>query len=240
MKKIYEKNIELIKELYNSDFGENHRNEQFFKNLIEVIYTDPDLYDKNLKDRASKLTDRFSVEFGPDGICGWKILFDIYDGNASAEWLEKYKIIRQSEIGTLFWPCQKTGGETINVQRNRLFGDRIDLTLYDIKRYIEKKETLMSFENEDTKNFLEGYRKNGGFKRFVEDLNLKMFVDDKNYEVYDLSENNYKEKPSIDDEKCNKFEWSNRYKSEKKKTILNTYMKNILDLCKNNLTDSEI
>lgn len=231
MQDVYKRNICLIKDLYETGFGEKHRSQPFFKYMIDALYCDSDLHDEKLNAEANKLTDKYKVKFGADGICGWKILYDVYDGSKSPDWLNKYKTIRQSTAGTLFWPCQENGGKTINIQRGLLFGDRIDLTLYDIKRYIEKAQTTrMCFDNLDTQKFLERYRNGSeGFTTFVRELNLANFVSN-DYMVYDLSANDYHSE-FIDDDKIKDFSWSNRYKTDKKRELLNCYLTNILAIC---------
>ena len=230
MQHIYEKNIELIKELYETTFGKNHCGEYYFKAMIDAMYYDPDVYDERLIAKANNLSSKFNVKFGADGICGWKILFDLYDGNKGSTWVREYETIRGSKAGTLFWPCQEKGGRTINVQRNQIFGDRIDLTLFDIRCYIEKLKPKMCFENTATKVFLEKYRNsNEGFKKFIEDLGMTAFVDD-NFKIYDLSVKDY-QREFIDDEKHKKFKWTNRYKTEKKRELLGCYIENVLAIC---------
>lgn len=228
MQRTYEKNAELIKDLYNSCFGEKYKKQPFFKYMIDAMYSDPDKFDEELRTKAKTLTSRFGIEFGADGICGWKLLFDLYDGNDSDNWVEVYKKIRKSSIGTVFWPCKKNGGNTINVERSIEFGDRIDLTLYDIKRYIKEIKTRMKFENKDTRDFLDRYKKEDGFREFVNDFNLTMFVTDDD-RIYDLVEEDYENK-FIDDDKCDNFPRINRFGSKRKKEILGNYIENILKI----------
>ena len=234
MKKTYEQNIEIINELYESDFGKKHKGNTFFKYIIDSIYTDPDLFDNDLKKRADKLTEKYNIKFSPDGICGWKLLFDLYDGNESNDWIKKYEIIRGSELGTLYWPCIKNNGITINVERNNRFGDRIDLTLFDIKSFIEKKTTVMKFTNSDTISFFDNFRKKGGFEAFINEFNLSMFTNN-NYEIYDLSEEEYTNN-YIDYIKCKEFSnnWSNRCNAKTKKDKLQTYIENLLSIIETN------
>lgn len=230
MNPIYEENAKLIKEFYKSDFGKKYMQQPFFKYMIEAIYNDPDKFDKKLKNKAKEYAAKFQIEFSPDGICGWKLLFDLYKGNESTKWIDIYKKLRKSSIGTLFWPCKEAGGLTINVERSFIFADRIDLTLYDIKRYIEGNTPKMKFNNIDTQTFLNRYKKKEGFTTFITDFNLNMFVNEQN-EIYNLKEKEYKT-TFINDGICDNFSYSPRWKYDDKKKAFGNYIENILEIAK--------
>ena len=96
------------------------------RKVIEALYIDPDKYDKDLLKNFSNNTEKFKdIEFSPDGLCGWKLLYDVFDGKKI--WLEKYRIIRKSRFGEFVWPSVYNTGQTINQEKSAVLGDRIDL-----------------------------------------------------------------------------------------------------------------
>ena len=205
----YLENIKKIKEFYNSDFfvKEENNNNMDLRKHIKSIYKDPDKYDSLIKEKAKELSDK-EIVFKADGICGWKVLFDVYDGKNNSSWVDKYEHVRGSKYGEFFWPGKigKGGGQTINQQRYAHFKDRIDWTLFDIKLYIEGKDTIMSYENEYIKKYFEKFKsKSDGFKNFIDSMELGVFVNE-NYDVFDLS----KDKESIITEES-KYHWSDLY-----------------------------
>ena len=79
------------------------------------MYLDPDSNDESILERARKLKNEFGneLEFSADGICGWKILYDVYgdkkEPTGDIPWLKKYEIIRESKRGELYFPCKMDG-----------------------------------------------------------------------------------------------------------------------------------
>ncbi len=88
MEYTYQRNANLIKLLYKDNFAKNlcaeDKSYRTLRPVIESFYKDPDVYDmericgRNILDAKTQL--------GLDGICGWKMLFDIHNGNP--KWLE--------------------------------------------------------------------------------------------------------------------------------------------------------
>ena len=159
----YQKNIELIKLLYDSELANelcrnSQNNFKVLRPIIQSFYKDPDFYDRELFIENNKFN---NIEIGLDGLCGWKILFDIHEGNP--KWLEDYETIRGSKLGYLLWPnsTDKMKHQTINQLRYIIFGDRIDYTLYDISLFLDKKKRqecrLLGAYQGETKKILEKY-----------------------------------------------------------------------------------
>ena len=140
------------------------------------IYMDPDEFDEKLyktinikrKEKGlneyevhnGKFRDTNGIILSLDCVSGWKAIIDVYaeNGKPIENFVNDYKIIRNPQYaGHLIWPGHKN---SINQQRFRVFNDRVDYVLFDIKNYFENKETkidynkwLDSFENFD--NFIE-------------------------------------------------------------------------------------
>lgn len=125
-KLVYIQNVERIREFYESDYFRKIRNEENrLKKIISALYDDPDKYDRDLLDQAKQYGKKYGVAFSPDGICSWEMLFDVYgkneEGRETADWLDKYEIIRESCCGTLYFPrrmgagsAEGNGRQTIN------------------------------------------------------------------------------------------------------------------------------
>lgn len=226
----YLENIKIIDEFYGSDFIKES-NGIYLKKIIEVLYKDPDEYDPSILEKAKKISEKEGIIFKADGICGWKNLFDIYDGQENKDWLDKYKIIRASKYGELFFPGKedKEKHRTINQQRYFWFGDRIDWTLFDIKIYIEEGKPRMSYENEYTKAYFDKFKKIGkGFKAFIDEMDLGIFVNT-NYDVFNLSAAS-----DCTISMGSDYLWSWRYGVNRKKEWLEKYLENLVVICRDN------
>ena len=243
MGKIFTENIKLIEAFYDSDFYKKNlfKNTHVIKGVIEAIYRDPDMNDETLKRKAEEYSAKFKERkvnlcFSPDGICGWKILFDVYSINGDKSWIEQYKAIRGSKYGELYFPCNKDqeGHNTINIERNMLLGDRIDMFLYDFKLRIEDKYTKsckLSYKNQYSKQFLEYYQKYG-FEQYINDFDLGEFVKkDKNNKIIGIT--NLGTGDAVIQDEFDSFVWSNRYGIENKKAKMKSYLDNLVNICHN-------
>lgn len=237
MKSIYKKNVDKIQLFYKSDLYEKDLKGDFYKikKVIEALYDDPDEKDADLLKKAAgynmKLEDK-EIVFSPDGICGWKILFDVYSKNGDSSWLEKYGIIRGSKYGELFFPGQKDSNNnpTINMERNTILGDRIDMFLFDLKRKLEGKMSRLSYSNENSACFCKYYSCSGkGFKEYIDRFELKDFIIGDGYAVKNIVTGD-----KMTDKEWESFSWSNRYNPKTKKEILEVYLDNLITLCKDN------
>lgn len=222
----YLNNISNIEKFMLTDFADSLPLSKL-KSVINALYDDPDTNDETLIKKAIEISRiNHDIPFSSDGICSWKILFDIYGKDS---WLEKYKIIRGSSLGELFWPHKMINQcQTINQERSLLFGDRIDLTLYDIKNYLEGIKPKMTFANKNTKDFFAKYQnKNNGFDYYIKDFNLEPFTKYQNgsLQVIDLSQKELTLSGEI------VFKWSNRYGIDRKKQLLQKYLDNLILLC---------
>ena len=219
-KRVYEENIERISDFYESDYCAtllSNGNTDLVRDIIEVLYVDPDRYDYLILEKVKEYKEKYKVDFSGDGICGWKLLYDVY---GPQEWLKKYEIIRKSDFGTLYWPLPKVRGMGINTLRSALYGDRIDYTLYDLKAIIEKAERKEPRINPDgsTKAFLNLF----DFSGFIEEFNMGLFVNKQNHKILNLE-------TGIELE-TNDYKWSNRYGAIKKRKLMKVYLDNLIDL----------
>ena len=216
--------INEIKNIINTwyiDNGEFKPEEN--KNAIE-IYKDPDDKDKKLYTRilnSYKLknyetngcmykNEGFFLKL--DGVIGWKAIINIlYLKNRKIEDIKKvvdiYEVIRcvdenepKSEIteymGHLIWPVSGLHLTTINQKRYNKFRDRVDYTLFDIKKFMEAKSQVEKekcklidvYKYEFNKNWLNKFK---DFKDFLEKMNFKRWCkeEDGEIKIIDLSQN---------------------------------------------------
>ena len=94
------------------------------------------------------------------------------------EELGKYLQITRTIGGHVLWPI----GLSVNVARGRVFCDRFDVTLFDLKRWYAGLECKLKRQWDSHKEWLEGF---GSFVGFVRFFLLHPFVDEK-YEIIDL------------------------------------------------------
>lgn len=200
-KDIFEKDIDLMKEVL-AKHGEGRKAfDIFYKE-----YEDPDGYvlDKN------GLLKRGNIECSVDGLLSVNRIF--HHEGFNEKFINTYKETRKLPL--IFFPQERFG---INTSRAREFGDRIDYTLYDIKRYFNNQETVLdeTYKLEKTNEWLRSFEK---FEHLIDWLNIfKIFVDE-DYNVYDLEYsdgriiNSYKDTYSK--------EWSNDYYNNLKRKII--------------------
>jgi hypothetical protein len=103
--------------------------------------------------------------------------------------ISEYETYRRVPI--IYFPQEKNG---INMTRASVFGDRIDYTLFDLKKYfgsIESKTNLdchkcrliSAYQLPKTSDFL---HQMGSFENLIDWLNIKGIFTNEQYEVYDI------------------------------------------------------
>lgn len=239
----FERNIDMIKKLYESNSYKNNllQNTKMIKKVIEAIYVDPDTNDEVLKNKAKDYSSEFKNRnidlcFSPDGICGWKILFDVYGvkSDNGSDWIEKYKEIRGSKYGEMYFPCKMDSKKhmTINTERNIFLGDRVDMFLYDFKLRIEN-ESLENFKlrykNEYSERFI-NYYKGTGFKQYINDFDLEGLVK-RNEDNEIIGIINIATGDIVKQNEYDSFTWSNKYGIDKKIKIMKPYLDNLVKIC---------
>lgn len=235
---VFEENINNIKAFYASDSYKNEFSGKIEKIKEEIckIYKDPDKSDPCLIKEARNYGNKFEMEFSPDGICGWKLLFDVYSQDGDESWIEKYEIIRGSKYGELYFPCKrdKDRNLTINTERNFKLGDRADIFLYDFKLKIEKPDMKckLKYKNKDSIKFVEYYRKKeNGFSEYIKDFELKDFVK-KDEQRGTINVINIETGQPMIFKEYENFSWNNRMEYKKKKDKMKKYLDELVSICK--------
>lgn len=260
-KKVYQENITHIKKFYMecSSFCDKELTEKerlyIVKKMIEAMYLDPDNNDDSILERARNLKVSFGneLEFSADGICGWKILYDVYGDRKGAtgdiSWLKKYEIIRGSKRGELYFPCKMDGKkQTINQSRNSI-GDRVDWLLFCIKEYFKNQKSIMIIENSNSIKFLNYFQKeNRDWKdallEFAKFEGWEFLVNEKG-DILDLSKIHLEESDDtlylIDDGLCyvadkdengnDTIQWSNNFSIRRKQEVMQGYLDNVCKIC---------
>lgn len=87
-------------------------------------------------------------------------------------------------VPVFFFPSEIGG---INTVRSKIFGDRIDHTLYDLKIYFSEERNkcymLKAYNRPKTKQWLDGMQ---SFEHLIDWLGIKGIFTDESYNVYDL------------------------------------------------------
>jgi len=156
----------------------------------------------------------FDIKCTADGLLSVKRICDME--NNVDDILPVYKKYRKNPI--IFFPSENGG---INTSRARIFGDRVDHTLYDIKLYYSaernKCRLLNAYNKQKTKEWL---RKMQSFENIVEWWGVKGIFTNEKYEVFDLESEigeliiDYKEVKEY------QMQWSRTYYNNLKKKII--------------------
>ena len=139
---IWKENVRRAEQFYNSDYYQTLRaeNPSLIRKALNSILLDPDADDEELyQEKAADLglvASGFEVydgefKLGMDCVHGWKALYDACGGSRDS--LDLYAKIRSSLNGHMLWPRYTMN--SINILRYRMFRDRVDHSLYDIKLF---------------------------------------------------------------------------------------------------------
>lgn len=177
---IQKKNVEVM-----SHFIEQFANkiqvidESILWQMLYAFYIDPDANGvKMLED----------IECTADGLFSIRRIYKKY--GMTKEMVMEYDKYRRNPI--FFFPKERNG---INMSRASVFGDRIDYTLYDLKKYFEEAE----HGNIDNCRLTSAYRlpithewleKIGSFENLVEWYGIKGIFVDEDYNVFDIEKGN--------------------------------------------------
>ncbi len=203
---VYEKNIEVMQDFIEYANKSQSVDEYSKWLMLRSFYIDPDR--KSIKYAQG-------VACSADGLISLRRIYNMCGLNQNL--VEEYKEYRKAPI--FYFPKETNG---INMSRASVFGDRIDHTLYDIKRMCEGEDNCRlkrAYNLPKTKSWLEYYKYN--FKGIVEWLKVGGIFVDENYNIYDLEKNdntiiiNYKEDY--------KREWTDSYYSNIKAKISKYY-----------------
>lgn len=153
----------------------NFENKELFWKMIIACYLDPD---------SNGVREINGIKCTADGLFSIRRIYRKYGINSKT--VEEYEIYRKIPI--FYFPQEKNG---INMTRASVFGDKIDYTLYDLKRYLSAKtkeernkcKLIKAYNLPKTKAWIEAL---GSFENLVEWYGIKGIFVDKNYNVFDL------------------------------------------------------
>lgn len=204
---IYEINIKVMEDFLKLYYEQSkNRDNSLVWKMLKSFYIDPDRVIKKNGD----------IICTADGILSLRRLFEF--DRMSKKLIEDYKKYREKPI--IYFPKEKNG---INSMRALIFGDRIDYTLFDLKKYYTDYENCKmkyAYELKKTSSWL---KQIGSFENLIDEFHIKGIFTNDNYEVYDLEKND----GSIIEEYLNKYEWkwsTNYFKNVKQK--INEFMEN--------------
>ena len=170
IKMFLSKNIEMMNYFINSNPSADDHTKWL---MIRSLYKDPD--EKSVKFLGG-------IACGADGLVSLRKLHDRY--GIQPELVKEYKECRKTPI--IHFPKERKG---INMSRAAVFGDRIDHTLYDLKRFCEGYEDCklkLAYSLPKTSQWLECFKYD--FSELVKWMEIdNVFV--KNNEVFDLEKN---------------------------------------------------
>ena len=174
---IYKSNIALMTEILRTYGTGSEAWTEFYKH-----YIDPDGYPL---DESYKINKR--VKCIADGLLSVKRIYE-HEGFGEA-FIESYTKYRRTPV--IFFPSEKNG---INMSRYRVFGDRIDHTLFDLKNRmsqdpIKRAECRLqnAYNMPKTKLWLE--KEMITFENYIDWMGVKGIFTNENYDVFDLEIN---------------------------------------------------
>lgn len=210
---IQKKNVEMM-----TDFIELFVNnisvtdESLFWQMLYAFYIDPD-------SKGVKMLE--DIECTADGLFSIKRIYSEY--GMTEKMVREYEKYRKMPI--FFFPTERGG---INTSRASAFGDRIDYTLFDLKKYFEEVKDgnidncklANAYRLPETHKWL---RKIGSFENLVDWYGIKGIFVDADYNVFDVEKGNGE--CIYDYALCYGWKWSSDYYGNLKK-IVDRYQNN--------------
>lgn len=179
--------------------------EKVVYNMVNAFYLDPDGFE------IRKIG---GIDCSADGLLSIKRIYRKY--GMSEETIYEYEKYRRIPI---FFFLQEMNG--INMSRASVFGDKIDYTLFDLKRKFAGNICRLdeAYNLPKTNAWLKNI---GSFEKLVEIYKIKGIFVNENYEVFDLEKGN----GSLITDYCDEYSWtwSERYYNQLKSKI-DLYMK---------------
>lgn len=196
---IHHMSTEVMKDLL-IDFADatQFKDEALFWKMLYAIYIDPD-------SNGMKVYD--GITCTADGLFSIRRIYRKHGMKITT--IHEYAQYRRVPI--FFFTMEKNG---INTTRASVFGDRIDYTLYDMKKYFaakdeeekEKCKLISAYRMPKTKAWLDAM---GSFERLIDWYGVKNIFTNGNYEVCDIEQG--KDVVIRDYLDGYKWEWSDRY-----------------------------
>lgn len=208
---VHAKNIEVMEDFLNLYWNEiTHKDDKLAFQMLYSIYIDPDPYPYYAEVKTIK-----GIECTADGLISLKRLY-AHEG-ISDKLVQSYELYRKKPM--FFFPKEKNG---INMTRSVVFGDRIDHTLFDIKRYLDAKSKAdrnscrltSAYGRPITMCWLSEME---SFNNVVDWLKIKGIFTNENYEVFDIEKGD----GSIITDYLDRYprKWSDKYYNSLKKRI---------------------
>lgn len=150
-----------------------------------------------------------------DGLLSIKKMIDFEESLEDVK--EIYRKYRKIPI--FFFPSEYNG---INTSRARKINDRVDHTLYDLKKYFESKENCIlidAYNLPETKKWLESVKT---FENLIDWLDIKGIFTDDNYNIFDIETGIL-----MDEEKYLQHKYTKKYYENLKKKI-DEYMDKVI------------
>ena len=153
----------------------NFQDKDLFWEMIYAFYIDPD---------SNGVRELNGVQCTADGLFSIRRIYRKY--GIDLRTVEEYEVYRK--VPVYFFPQEKNG---INMTRASVFGDKIDYTLYDLKKYLDanseeqrnKCKLISAYNLPKTRAWLEAM---GSFENLVDWYGIKGIFVDENYDVYDI------------------------------------------------------
>lgn len=166
---VYDYNLKLY-DFVTEEYGITEQAWCYYKES----YIDPDGYPFNGDDKKDGI-----IKCSSDALLSIRRIKE-YEGFGDG-FRETYKLTRKKPL--IYFP-KETGG--INQARALMLEDRIDHTLYDLKRHCDGQECKLrdSYEKEKTKKWLDSFDCN--FRTIIDWMGVRGMLTDENYNVYDL------------------------------------------------------
>lgn len=198
---VHQYNVDVMNDLINlfsTRTGIN--NKELLWSMIHAFYLDPDGY---------AIESIGGVPCSADGLLSIKRIYRKY--GISEETVQEYEHYRRTPI--FFFPQEKNG---INMSRASVFGDKIDYTLFDLKRRFDGEECKLynAYNLPKTSKWMSAV---GTFRNLVDIYGIKDVFVNNNYEIYDLEKNDGSIITEYSDEYI--WGWSNSYYDNLKKKI---------------------
>lgn len=196
---IHHMSTEVMKDLMlDFAYAKQFKDECIFWRMLYAVYLDPD---------ANAFKQYHGITCTADGLFSIRRIYRKY--GIKLDTIYEYE--RYRSVPVFFFPKEKNG---INITRARVLGDRIDYTLYDLKKYFEAEEEsekekcklFSAYRMPKTRAWLNAI---GSFERLIDWYGIKNIFTDKNYEVYDIEKGQEAVIREYLDEY--KWEWSDRY-----------------------------
>lgn len=192
-KEIYENNVHVMKDFLDLFWnGTSIEDDMQGFQMIKSFYIDPDF---------AAIKKAGDITCTADALISLKRLY-AHEG-VNDELVQGYERYRRTPI--FFFPKERNG---INVTRATLFGDKIDFTLFDIKRYLGAKtdqerqscRLINAYKQPITKRWL---NEMSNFETIVDWLGIRGIFTNEKYEVYDIEKGN----AAIIDDYLDTFPW---------------------------------